>query len=68
MPCTKEKREKDLQLIAQNALKSKIYNYLETYSTVPPALYLPMTLDIYDAIQNTSCLNRCIDLVSHNLQ
>jgi len=31
-------------------------------------LYLPMTLDIYDAIQNTSCLNRCIELVSHNMQ
>lgn len=26
-----------------------------------------MTLDIYDALQNTSCLNKCIELVSHNI-
>lgn len=26
-----------------------------------------MTLDIYDAVQNTSCLNKCIELVSHSI-
>lgn len=57
---SKERREKDLEMIAQSALKSKIYVFLETFSIVPPALYLPMTLGIYDAIQNTNCLNKCI--------
>lgn len=65
---SKEKREKDMEMIAQSALKSKIYIFLETYSSVPPALYLPMTLSIYDAIQNTNCLNKCIELVGYSMQ
>ena len=62
-----EKRARDLEIIAQDALKSKIYHHLEQETTVPPALYLVMTLKIYDALKNTVSLNRCIELISYDI-
>jgi hypothetical protein len=51
---------KDLEVIRKDALKSKIYSYLETESSVPQALFFVMTHRIYDAIRNTNTLNKCI--------
>ena len=48
-------------------MKGKIYSHLETQSAVAPALFLVMTLKIYDAIKNTSTLNKCIELVSYDI-
>lgn len=45
----------------------KIYNYLETETEVPSSLYLVMTHQIYDAIKNTSNLNKCVELVLFNI-
>ena len=61
------KRQKDLEMLAQDALKFKIYHYLEEKTNINPNKYLTMTLDIYDAIQNTAAFNRCIEIVSFDL-
>lgn len=34
---------------------------------IPPALYLLMTLKIYDALKNTATLNKCVELVSYDI-
>lgn len=57
------KIQKDLEAIKQDSLKSRIYAYLETETSVPSTLLLLMTLKIYDAIRNTNTLNKCIELV-----
>ena len=63
---TAEKKARDLEIISQDALKSKIYNYLQTESEIGQTTLIEV-LKIYDAVQNTAAINRCVELVSYNI-
>jgi hypothetical protein len=61
-------RHYDLQVVGKNRLKSKIYCYLETNSSLAPSQYLLKTLEIYDTLQNTNSCNRCVELIAYNIE
>ena len=48
-----------------NKLKTNISTFLENEQSVNPVMQNIMREKIYEAIQNTNIMNKCIELVSY---